>query len=819
LTFRQRGISPMSKQAKICPTCEAEAYSRNHYFTGKLLVERDFTDEQHYFREKIRLHHQRLHGSGIVCGLQITAHDNPICRNRYVILWPGSAIDCCGKDILVAEPEVIDLHAFPAFQDLQKKGGDETHTLQFCIRYRECPTEEIPVLYDECGCDDTQCAPNRILESYAVDLLVDEKIEANKYLQPSIDWRATINIAHATRVALHEPTHRLYVLTGGDKGTVHQISTDNLAIETSYALDRRGLDLAIAPDGAQLYVMVAHQDGLDQGNSELWVFDTSGPTSLSGGPVRLAAVPETQNSMATIAIVPDGRLVALFHKGGKVCVWEADVPDPANLLENYTANVDLRSLTVAQDGARVYFAQPGTANVHFVELNTGGPNTQVLTLDAGEVHAVASVISTGPERFVVTDHTNKALRLVDPSAGGTIETAVPLDHPPVDLVISTGGHWAYILEQDGTDSYVQAVSLQRMRLGDTVLPGSPVKVGSNAGDLLLTDSGDRLFIPYSDDLNIEDAGGVTVLDVIEKDCAGLLWRINDCPDCETPDCLVLATVENYNLGDKLEDITDPLPLPADDTAAGIVRIDNSKGRRLLPSTQTIAEALNCLIESCCDGGGVGGQGPPGPKGDPGSKGEDGKDGVDGKDGKDGVDGKDGKDGVDGKDGKDAYDDGYTHICAISWEHDQVYKRNELKPLLVAFDNMVLNGDLHELSAQVLLGYNYDEGFPRVCWCSPRNIEIQGGNFDEKCKVQSPFKKIDNPNEKVNGLIIDLKDSKFPTPTILRVLIDGDFIRGIHQSSGELRGGDFDHLPPWLPKRRTGDGIEGGTFESWFRVEG
>ncbi len=43
-----------------CDDCCARPLTRNHYFTGKLLVERDFTDEQWYFREKIRLHHQRL---------------------------------------------------------------------------------------------------------------------------------------------------------------------------------------------------------------------------------------------------------------------------------------------------------------------------------------------------------------------------------------------------------------------------------------------------------------------------------------------------------------------------------------------------------------------------------------------------------------------------------------------------------------------------------------------------------------------------------------------------------------------------------------
>src|SRR5439155_576088 len=45
----------------------------------------------------------------------------------------------------------------------------------------------------------------------------------------------------------------------------------------------------------------------------------------------------------------------------------------------------------------------------------------------------------------------------------------------------------------------------------------------------------------------------------------------------------------------------------------------------------------------------------------------------------------------------------------------------------------------------------------------------------------------------------------------RVLLKGNFIRDAKNEKGI----DADHLPPWLPNRPTGDGTEGGTFESWF----
>jgi hypothetical protein len=139
------------------------------------MVERDFTDEQRYYVDKLRHHHQRLHGSGVVCGLRVTQHNNEACRNRYVCIEPGTAIDCCGREIVVRERECIDITQYKAIKDLIEKKDTGKHMLQICIRYKECPTEEIPVLYDECGCDDNRCAPNRILESYEIDVVIHEE--------------------------------------------------------------------------------------------------------------------------------------------------------------------------------------------------------------------------------------------------------------------------------------------------------------------------------------------------------------------------------------------------------------------------------------------------------------------------------------------------------------------------------------------------------------------------------------------------------------------------------------------------------------------
>jgi hypothetical protein len=57
------------------------------------------------------------------------------------------------------------------------------------------------------------------------------------------------------------------------------------------------------------------------------------------------------------------------------------------------------------------------------------------------------------------------------------------------------------------------------------------------------------------------------------------------------------------------------------------------------------------------------------------------------------------------------------------------------------------------------------------------------------------------------------------PGVFRVTVKGDLIRS-PQPDGVDRAVDGDHLPIYLAAgngERTGDGVEGGTFESWFQT--
>ena len=88
----------------LCPACDFGPFTRNAYWTGKLMLARDFVDEQRYVIEKLRHHNQHLHGIGR--GLRAqggAARQGRACRNRFMCVEPGTAIDCCGHEIVCAE--------------------------------------------------------------------------------------------------------------------------------------------------------------------------------------------------------------------------------------------------------------------------------------------------------------------------------------------------------------------------------------------------------------------------------------------------------------------------------------------------------------------------------------------------------------------------------------------------------------------------------------------------------------------------------------------------------------------------------------------
>src|SRR5579863_3196174 len=186
---------------RTCNDCGEDGVpqlARNHYFTGKLLVERDFTDEQRYHVGKQLRHNRYLHGSGCVCGLKVKQHPNENCRDQYVVIEPGTAIDCCGRELLVTQKEYFDFAAKIA--EKKKDLGNTAYTLQVCLRYSECASEQVPVLFDDCDNSDTATQPNRIIEGYDFDVRIDPPIKHRALDDVDLEWQHSLSVANASRV-------------------------------------------------------------------------------------------------------------------------------------------------------------------------------------------------------------------------------------------------------------------------------------------------------------------------------------------------------------------------------------------------------------------------------------------------------------------------------------------------------------------------------------------------------------------------------------------------------------------------------------------
>jgi hypothetical protein len=617
--------SHQDKSQHSCPACSYGPFTRNNYFTGKLLVERDFTDETRFHMEKMRHHEQQLHGWGVVCGLKVKPHPNEACRDRFVCIEPGFAVDCCGHDIIVREEECIDLFALPEIQALRTQGDTDAHKLQICVRFRECPTEDIPVLYDECGCDDTKCAPNRILESWEFGVVLDPKDEPEPFHTPRFQWANSIAIAHAARVALHDATRRLYVVTADSPSTIYQVSTDNHATISSRALPADAVAVAVSSDGDRLYV-VTEPTGSDT-LLQLRVLDTTQPglPDFNQDPLDLI---NSENSDIYLAVADGGKLFLLIASTGELLAAPDDLDDnptasaPAIVV---TLPADVKGLVLSSDGKQAFSLGPDNEIQHVTDLTTS-PNVNEITVSpVANPSLIALVSSTAADMLAVVEETGAKFHLVSLGATPAVVGTVPLDHAPVSLVVSPGGHWAYVLERDGTDSFVQSVSIDRLQLHPPVIPGNVFQVGNDSPELVLSSSGDDLYIPFIDNPAQPTLGGVAIVEISEDACSEVLWRhLNGCSHCDLPDCVVLATIENYNLDDKIQAQTVPPSDPQVDTENTIARIDN-RTRRLLPSTQVLAELVECLLQH--GNGGTGTQGPPGPQGPKGDKGEKGDPGI------------------------------------------------------------------------------------------------------------------------------------------------------------------------------------------------
>jgi hypothetical protein len=844
-------------EAVSCTPCKPQTPLRNHYFFGKLMDVPDFDVEQAYVVDKFRRHHARLHGTGVVCGLEVLPHANPACRDRYVVVRPGEALDCCGNEILVLEEQVVDLAEFPEVAQLLHEPDGQQHLLRLAVCYRECPTEDVPVLYDECGCDDTRCAPNRILEAYRFTVEVDPELPPPPAAPqpPTLARSHTIAAPGVHALQLHAGSLRATYASdlGGGAALLQQLRSDTQApiAPKTFATAVR----AIASNAAGNRLFAVLEGAAAGSDRQLALLDAGTPAAFSGAPLATAALPNSAAATRIQAVAVGASQVAIVlatAAATRVQLWNVGGGAAMNTLAaggNVQLAIGVVDAALRSDGHTLVVA-PATGAWQALDLATAGFAPQALPVSGTDVRCIGVASSTAPDLYAWCEGTSRALRLA--RLDGTPAGQVVLSQAAADLAIDAGARTAFVLLTPAAGaSQLVAVDLVALQAARPPLLSAELPLEPGGFALALQDR--RLWVGLKD--------AIVLVDVTHTHCDEWLAP-HACPDCEDADCVTLATIARWMPGRRIEAPTVPASDPAADDLAGLVRIDMRTHRPVVPSVSDLAAAVRCLLDKdCCTGGGD--QGPVGPPGagidkvevvqidceavpaaptltgPPGSrtlKFEVNR-GCDGEDGAPGA-------GTPGEPGKDlVFDWLLPHICDLNWRHgeEMPFDRVRERGLVVTFDTPVLARDLHDQSIRVQVEHPDRETQGLLqCWCdlNLREGGIEPGETEVKCQADTPF--APTGAARCRAVRIRLRGIERLLergPVRIRVLIDGDFIRGEHHDNGALRALDADHLPrddtaplpaiappgvdpDWLQtgdKRLTGDGIEGGLFLSWFTL--
>lgn len=172
-------VSPSS--AMPCAAAGPIGLERTRFFPRQLVTPDDLTQDQVYFRDKLRRHNRMLHGWGVVCGARCrwTAGD---CT---VTIEPGYILGPYGDEIVIPSQQSVDVckqnidgNTFSGCGDLVdpwckdvRATRQSGQTYYLAIRYDECRCRPVSVPSGVCGCSDGGCEYTRVRDSYVIQVL------------------------------------------------------------------------------------------------------------------------------------------------------------------------------------------------------------------------------------------------------------------------------------------------------------------------------------------------------------------------------------------------------------------------------------------------------------------------------------------------------------------------------------------------------------------------------------------------------------------------------------------------------------------------
>jgi hypothetical protein len=663
-------MSDQSKRNGSCEPCDLRPFERNRYFDGKLLVTRDFEAEQAYLRGKDRLHNSLLHGTGTVCGLKLEEHDRPECRHQYVVLNPGLALDCCGNEIVVHEKKVIDLRAdieaaLRAKGRFPESGQPEQTSVYVRLAYRECDTEKVPALLDDCGCNETNTEYNRTRETYRlfVDLDAPED-EAKDRLDARLKWKHTLNVDRPSATIVDRELERLYLAEwDGSSGQLRMYNTVNHEQLVRVPIgEREPTAMTRSNLGDLIYIA---EVATEEADPRIVVFDqrlletepeTAQRDALfvpGGADVRRLDVSVRDDSL--FALTADGRI--LRWSSDAVRGWLRGGAEPEPVVQNLTdatggGAVAPADMSQASDGRWMVVADGESARLIVLNLaqfdpsapvsnrmksfalaNSDVPQAVEISFDGKFLYVLCVNLSEFPQNLYrirlgdaldtfipefSDEHRENfsILPLADEPRGGALPRAVP-----VDMSVSPRDNWVYLLRRLRSEGEfldrgeVMIISVDELNRPGEIDRDSAEKIirrGANtAGDArfhTLAFLGQKLYVAGETPTG---EGRINVLDVDEAACDTFIRRtIEGCPSCKSAsEGVIIASIQNYQWNGRMVNVPS-----GDEEAGGPNIIDNFTHREMVPSTSALRQVIECMLEKGISEGIPGPRGPVGPRG-------------------------------------------------------------------------------------------------------------------------------------------------------------------------------------------------------------
>ncbi len=677
----------------VCLPCGLQKFERNRYFDGKLLVTRDFQQEQDHFRGKNRLHNDLLHGTGTVCGLKVEQHPNPACRHRFVVLEPGLALDCCGNEIVVHEERIVDLQelieeALRAGGLFPTTGDPADHDIYLRIAYTECNTEPVPALLDDCGCTEANVEFNRTREGYRLFVDLTEPVsESTDPLDARLEWQHTLFTAHPRAIVVDRSLQRLYVAEwDGDDGWLRMYDTSNhsLLVPPVSLSAEPAIPVAASRSnlGDLVYVAAAIEEDVEGSpitSVHILIFDqnlletapdTAMRASLTVDAETLAGLDVSPLDDSLYALLPDGRIMR--WSSNSIRDWVDGVgSEPAPVVQDLrnadsdptTATVTPGDMTIRQDGRWMVVAD--TSQPRLIVLNLAQFATEVplgddvsnlmkgFALPAGHVPFVVEFSYDGEYLYALGRESQMLYRIevrtslddfipIIPSEGNAFsavllanppEAGDPLKPLPLDMGISPRDNWIYVLRREfdaagdprdrGEVLILSVDAINERRGPDTSdLENTPeigrgvVHTKDNALFQNLAFLGQRLYVAGetlpADPTDEPTQGSISILYVNEAACDAFIDRvIEGCDTCDDHTTgVIIASIQGYQWNE---------PMTSDQLASVNV-IDNLTHRPMVPSTNTLRQVIECMLEKGISEGIPGPRGAAGPQGDDGARG-------------------------------------------------------------------------------------------------------------------------------------------------------------------------------------------------------